>query len=84
MLAPFPMCAGSPRLGVLRGLRPARDPRSATHLPSHPMAVGGAGRSQAVPVFTVSSIGQVGVQLYPGSFALPTPQSFDKASSPVL
>jgi len=33
-------------------------------------------------VFNALSIGQVGVQLYPGSLAMPTPQSFDMASSP--
>lgn len=35
-------------------------------------------------MFTVSSVGQVGVQLYPGSFATPTPQYFTVASSPTL
>jgi hypothetical protein len=35
-------------------------------------------------VFTVSSIGQVGVQLYPGSLATSTPQPFDVASPPTL
>jgi hypothetical protein len=47
------------------------------------MALRGAGRPRAVPVFTVSSIDQVGVQLYPGSLATPTPQTFNVASPPV-
>jgi hypothetical protein len=84
MLAPFPMRTGSPRLGVLRGLRPTRDPRSATDLPTRTMASCGNGRPRAVPVFTVSSIGQVGAQLYPGSLAASTPQTFDVASPPTL
>jgi len=33
-------------------------------------------------VFNALSIGQVGVQLYPGSLATPTPQPFDVASPP--
>jgi hypothetical protein len=33
-------------------------------------------------VFTVSSIGQVGAQLYPGSIATSTPQTFNVASPP--
>ncbi|HTH46378.1 MAG TPA: hypothetical protein VMB21_02600 [Candidatus Limnocylindria bacterium] len=33
-------------------------------------------------MFNALSIGQVGAQLYPGSLATPTPQSFDVASPP--
>ena len=35
-----------------------------------------------VPTFTMSSIDQVGAQLYPGSIATPTPQTFTVASPP--
>jgi|NGEPerStandDraft_6_1074524.scaffolds.fasta_scaffold103221_2 hypothetical protein len=35
-----------------------------------------------VPTFTKTSIGQVGAQLYPGSIATATPQTFTLASSP--
>ena len=82
MLALFPMCTGFPRLGVLQGLRPIHGHQSATDLPSHTMDSREIGRPRTVPVFNVSSIGQVGVQLYSGSLATPTPQSFDVASSP--
>ena len=37
-----------------------------------------------VPTFTARSIGQGGTQLYPGSIATPTPQTFDVASPPTL
>jgi hypothetical protein len=37
-----------------------------------------------VPTFTERSIGQGGTQLYPGSIATPTPQTFDAASPPPL
>ncbi|MDH6625973.1 hypothetical protein M2271_003789 [Streptomyces sp. LBL] len=35
-----------------------------------------------VPTFTMRSIGQGGAQLYPGSIATSTPQTFDVASPP--
>ena len=35
-----------------------------------------------VPTFTSCSIGQAGTQLYPGSIATPTPQTFSVASAP--
>ena len=35
-----------------------------------------------VPTFTSCSIGQAGTQLYPGSIATPTPQTFGVASPP--
>lgn len=37
-----------------------------------------------VPTFTERSIGQGGTQLYPGSIAAPTPQTFDAASPPTV
>ena len=35
-----------------------------------------------VPTFTQCSINQAGTQLYPGSLAVSTPQTFDTASTP--
>jgi hypothetical protein len=84
MLALFPMCAG---------LSPAR---STTGPPPHPRPSAGdgpalpqngvlrVGQLWAVPVFHASSIGQVGVQLCPGSLATSTPQFFGVASPPAL
>ena len=37
-----------------------------------------------IPTFTERSIGQGGTQLYPGSIAAPTPQTFDAASPPTV
>jgi hypothetical protein len=37
-----------------------------------------------VPTFTARSIGQGGAQLYPGSIATPTPQTFNVASPPAI
>ena len=37
-----------------------------------------------VPTFTERSIGQGGTQLYPGSIAASTPQTFDAASPPTV
>jgi hypothetical protein len=37
-----------------------------------------------VPTFTERSISQGGTQLYPGSIAAPTPQTFDAASAPTV
>jgi hypothetical protein len=42
----------------------------------------GRAERRVVPTFTERSIGQGGTQLYPGSIATPTPQSFDAASPP--
>jgi len=41
------------------------------------------GPAQVVPTFTRSSIGQGGTQLYSGSIATATPQTFTVASSPL-
>lgn len=38
---------------------------------------------QMVPTFTKQSIGQRGVQLYSGSIAMATPQTFTMASPPL-
>jgi hypothetical protein len=54
----------------------------ATNLPTTRPAARRPGRPRMVPTFTRSSIGQAGAQLYPGSFATPTPQAFNVASPP--
>jgi hypothetical protein len=54
----------------------------ATSLPTTRPAAWRPGRPRAVPTFTRTSIGQTGAQLYPGSIATPTPQTFSVASPP--
>jgi hypothetical protein len=58
-LPPFPMCAGSPRLGVLRRLRPVPD-RSVDGGPSRRTALAArcSGRIGTVPVFTADRLSQ--------------------------
>jgi hypothetical protein len=51
-------------------------------LPAAGLAARREGRTGAVPTFTRCSIGQAGTQLYPGSIATPTPQTFGVASWP--
>nr|WP_030918583.1 hypothetical protein [Streptosporangium amethystogenes] len=54
-LPPFPMCTGSPRLGVLRRLRPAPDRSAVDALsPATPLEAEDLARPGTVPVFTVS------------------------------
>src|SRR5689334_20772956 len=53
-----------------------------TSLPTTRPAAWRPGRPRVVPTFTRSSIGQIGAQLYPGSIATPTPQTFSVASPP--
>src|SRR6266536_1289795 len=60
---------GSSRPRLLRGLRPIRRPT--------------AGDRRTVPTFAKQSIGQGGAQLYSGSIATPTPQTFSVASPPL-
>lgn len=62
---------------------PPRARQSAADLSRGGLAVRYPGRARVVPTFTRCSIGQVGTQLYPGSIATPTPQTFDVASTPV-
>ena len=75
------MCAGFPRLGVLRRLRPARPVQRSARLsrPAGRMPAAG-NRGQAVPVFTVDSLGGGGARLCPGGLATGTPQTFPVAS----
>jgi hypothetical protein len=83
MLALFPMYRAFPGSEYSRASAPPATLSRQRTCPPHTMVLRGAGRPRAVPVFTVSSVGQVGVQLYPGSLATPTPQTFDVASPPV-
>ena len=77
----FPMCAGFPRLGVLRRLRPARA-RSAVGAPiPSPGRMPAAGtRNRAVPVFTVIRSAEEEPGCIPGGLATGTPQIFPVAS----
>jgi hypothetical protein len=61
---------------------PSRAHRSATDLSRPGPAARHPGRPRMVPTFTSRSIGQAGTQLYPGSIATPTPQTFGVASPP--
>ena len=61
---------------------PPRAPRSAADLSRPGPAARHPGRPRMVPTVTSCSIGQAGTQLYPGSIATPTPQTFGVASPP--
>ena len=61
---------------------PPSGPQPATGLPTTRPAAWRPGRPRVVPTFTKTSIGQIGAQLYPGSIATPTPQTFSVASPP--
>src|SRR6266545_3732650 len=50
--------------------------------PSTGPAARRCGRPRVVPTFVTKPLVQVGGQLYPGSFATPTPQTFSVASPP--
>jgi hypothetical protein len=80
-LPPFPMCAGSPRLAVLRRLRPAPD-RSAVDAPSptHPPDAGAQGKIRNGSRVHSDSLDEVGARLCPCGLAASTPQSFLAAS----
>jgi hypothetical protein len=62
---------------------PPRAHRSAADLSRPGPAARHPGRPRMVPTFTSCSIGQAGTQLYPGSIATPTPQTFGVASPPL-
>ena len=74
---------GSSRPRLLRGLRPIPGIRSATNLPCRLPAGRQTRWPRMVPTFTQQSIGQGGAQLYSGSIATPTPQTFGVASPPL-
>jgi hypothetical protein len=90
LLAPFALrpvlpapAAGRHARDYYEASAPPRGHRSATNLPTPsrwPRA--GKGNHEMVPTFTMRSIGQGGTQLYPGSIATPTPQTFNVASPP--
>ena len=75
------MCAGSPRLGVLRRLRPAPD-RSAVGAPSpaHPPDTGGQGKIRNGSRVHCGSLNEGGARLCPCGIAASTPQPFLAAS----
>src|SRR3954453_20376511 len=78
------MCAGSPRLGVLRRLRPVPT-RSVDGgpTPSHPRRQhGGRAGAETVPVSTDDSLDEGGARLRPCGIATATPQHFTEASRP--
>ena len=61
---------------------PPSGQQPATSLPTTRPDAWQPGQPRMVPTFTRSSIGQAGAQLYPGSLATPTPQTFSVASPP--
>lgn len=81
-LVSFPMRRALPGSEYYETSVPPHVPRSATDLPATGLAARRGGRTGAVPTFTRCSIGQAGTQLYPGSIAMPTPQTFGVASYP--
>lgn len=89
MLAPFALWPVLPAAVTGRHARdyyeasaPPNGRQSATDLPLAELAARRAGRPRAVPTFTMSSVGQGGTQLYSGSIATTTPQTFVMASPP--
>ena len=89
MLAPFALWPVLPTAVAGRYARdyyeasaPPHGRQSATDLPLAELAVRRAGRPRTVPTFTMRSVGQGGAQLYSGSIATTTPQTFVMASSP--
>jgi len=81
LLPPFPMCTGSPRLGVLRRLRPVPD-RSADGGPSSTLSTGCARASMIRDGSHVhcDSLDEGGAQLCPCGIATVTPQHVTVAS----
>jgi hypothetical protein len=75
------MCAGSPRLGVLRRLRPTPD-RSAVGAPSptHPPDAGAQGKIRDGSRVHCGSLDEGGARLCPCGIAASTPQPFPAAS----
>ena len=72
-----------PPLGLLRVLRPTpAGLGSATGLPTTGLVVRWEGDRGMVPTFTSKPFVQGGAQLYPGSLATVTPQTFAVASCP--
>jgi hypothetical protein len=76
------MCVPLARPDYYEASAPPSGPQPAADLPTTRPAAWRPGRPRVVPTFTRSSIGQIGAQLYPGSIATPTPQTFNAASPP--
>jgi hypothetical protein len=62
---------------------PSHGPQSATDLPTPRTGCPGPRATADGSNVPYVSIGQVDVQLYPGSLAMPTPQTFGMASPPI-
>jgi hypothetical protein len=73
LLVPFAMYAPLARSDYYETSAPPDGPQPATDLPLDQAGCLAVGRPRMVPTFTVSSIDQIGAQLYPGSLATPTP-----------
>jgi hypothetical protein len=84
LLVSFAMYAPFARSDYYETSAPPGGHQSATDLPAAGLAARREGRPQAVPTFTTESIKELGTRLYPGSFAMPTPQAFSMASPPDL
>jgi hypothetical protein len=89
LLAPFALHPALPGSAAGRHARdyyeastPPDGHQPATDLPTTVPDGQCKGDRRAVPTFTTRSIGQGGAQLYSGSIATPTPQTFSAASPP--
>jgi len=82
LLVSFPVCRAFPGSEYYETSVPPHARRSATDLPATGLAARREGRTGAVPTFTRCSISQAGTQLYPGSIATPTPQTFGATTTP--
>ena len=78
------MCAPLARPDYYETSAPPDGHQPATSLPATGLAAQQEGRPQVVPTFTTESIKEGGARLYPGSLAMPTPQTFSMASPPDL
>jgi len=78
------MCAPLARPDYYQTSAPPDGHQPATSLPAAGLAAQQEGRPQVVPTFTTESIKEGGARLYPGSLAMPTPQTFSMASPPDL
>ena len=84
MLASFAVYAPFARSDYYEASAPPGGRQPATDLPAAGLAARREGRPQVVPTFATESIKELGARLYPGSLAMPTPQSFSMASPPSL
>ena len=84
LAGPLRHVTGFPGLGLLRGLRPTRCHQSTTGLPFRRAGCPAVRATTDGSHVHLQSIGQGGAQLYPGSIATATPQTFTVASPPVV